>query len=85
MTKKFTIEVLNVIEPPVSIHFKDTGGQLTFKDDSPKVNENSALNTIVGIVEARDQEAGALKFSLDDSAGGLFKLATPATCTTSVR
>ena len=82
MTKVFTIEVLNVKEPPVSIHFKSVGGQLNFPDDSPKVNENTALKTTVGIVEARDQEPGPLTFSLDDSAGNLFELATPATCTT---
>ena len=64
-------------EAPVTVIFKDTGGQLRFVDDVPKVNENSAIGTVVGIVEAHDADAGqTLIFSLDDDAGGRFKVAT---------
>ena len=76
--------MLDEKEPPVSIRFSDTGGQLTFQDNSPRVSENSALNTVIGRVIARDQETGALTLSLDEDANGLFQLSTSSKCTVSV-
>ena len=71
-------------EPPVTVSFRDTGGQRSFVDGAPEVNEGSAIGTVVGIVEAHDADAGqTLTFSLDDDAGGRFKVATgkSVTCT----
>ena len=77
MNKSFVIEVLNVNEAPVTVSFRDAGAQLRFVAGFPKVNENSAIGTVVGIVEAHDADAGQmLAFSLDDDAGGRFKVAT---------
>ena len=76
--------MLDEIEPPVSIRFSDTGSQLSFPDDSPRVNENATLITVVGKVIARDQDSGTLTLSLDEDAGGLFQLTTPSTCAVSV-
>ena len=70
MNGTFTIEVLNVNEPPVAIYFKDRGGQLSFQDNYPRVEENSATNTVIGIVEGLDEDAGQiLTFSLDNVDG----------------
>ena len=81
MTKVFTVEVLNVNEPPVTIIFKDKNGQLSFGDNSPRVSENSRLKTAVCIVEAHDEDAAQkLTFSLDDDAGGLFQVEKSGIC-----
>ena len=83
MSKVFTIEILDVNEPPVTITFSSTGGQLSFADDSPNVNENSAKGVTVGTLIAFDADAKQkLAFRLDDTAGNRFALKTSAlTCT----
>lgn len=48
------IVVTNVDESPVSATFRDTGGQLTFADDQPKVRETSPVGTVIGLIEAED-------------------------------
>ncbi|XP_065840080.1 protocadherin Fat 4-like isoform X2 [Oscarella lobularis] len=83
ISRKITIEVLDEKEPPVSIRFSDTGSQLSFSNNSPRIRENSALNTVIGRVIARDQEKGVLTLSLDEDADGLFQLATSTMCTVS--
>ena len=76
--------MLDEKEPPVSIRFSDTGSQLSFSNNFPRIRENSALNTVIGRVIARDQEKGMLTLSLDEDADGLFQLATSTMCTVSV-
>ena len=76
----FTIEVLNVNEPPIKINITDEKGQLSFSDDQPRVEENSAKGTVVGTAIAYDRdEKESLSFRLDDSAKGRFALG-PVTC-----
>ena len=72
MNRIFVIEVLNVNEPPVTI---------ILKNNVLKVNENSAIGTVVGVLEAHDEDAGqSLTISLDDDAGGRFKAGKSVTC-----
>ena len=82
-SKSFTIEILNVNEPPVSISFASTGGHQSFANNAPKVNENSAIGTIVGTLVVYDPDANQkLLVSLDDSAGNRFSVKTSAlSCT----
>lgn len=55
----------------------DSNGQLSFSLNSPEVNENSAIGTAVGTIEARDPDAGEkIVFTLTDSANGLFNIST---------
>ena len=72
MNETFTIEVLNVNEPPVAISFKDRGGQLSFRDNYPRVEENSALNAVVGVVEGLDEDAGQVLSFEFDNVDGIF-------------
>lgn len=75
ISKTFTIEVVNVNEPPVSIDFTSTGGQLSFTDNKPRIKENSIKGTVVGSLVAYDADAAqTLTFKLDDTAGGRFAL-----------
>lgn len=77
ISKDFTIEVLNVNEAPATLLFKDTGSKLTFTDNFPKVNENEALGTVVGTVEAHDEDKSQkLTFKLDDDDGGRFSVSS---------
>ena len=60
---------------------KKDGGQLNFPDDSPKVEENSAIGTIIGTVISYDSEpVEQLTFNLDDSADGTFGLESNTSC-----
>ena len=78
-SKNFTIQILNVNEPPVSVTFTSTGGQQKFSNDAPAVAENTDKGTRVGTLVAYDADAKeTLAFSLDDSAGGRFALQTSA-------
>ena len=81
MEKSFVIEVLDVNEPPVSIHFTDQDGQLSFSQDHAHVNENSTIGTIVGSLKATDKDASQnLAFNLDINPLQSLSL-TPAVCT----
>ena len=76
----FTIEVLNVNEPPIKIAITDETGQLSFLDDQPRVQENSSKGTVVGTTIAYDRdEKESLSFRLDGDANGRFALG-PVTC-----
>ncbi|XP_065192577.1 cadherin-23-like [Sycon ciliatum] len=76
--KAFTVTVLDVKEAPVAIQVTSAGAQLTFGTNNPTVNENSVRNTVVGTVVASDPDHNAvITFSLDDNAGGRFKLDSP--------
>ena len=76
----FTIEVLNVNEPPIKIAITDETGQLSFLDDRPRVQENSSKGTVVGTAIAYDSdEKELLSFRLDGDANGRFALG-PVTC-----
>lgn len=77
LTKTFVIEVVNENESPISVTLTDSNGQLSFSLNSPEVNENSAIGTAVGTIEARDPDAGEkIVFTLTDSANGLFNIST---------
>ena len=66
MEKTFLIEVLDVSEPPVSIHLSDD-----------RVNENATIGTVVGRLRARDREYSQnLTFKLDNTLLP-FSLTTP--------
>jgi hypothetical protein len=81
MEKSFLIEVLDVNEPPVSVHFTDQGGQLSFAQDHAQVNESSVADTVVGTLEATDKDSSqSLAFKLDINPLQSFSL-TPAVCT----
>ena len=82
VSKIFIIEVLDVNEAPVVTVIKRDGGQLEFPDDSPRVDENSDVGTIVGTVVSYESElAKMLTFALDDSANGTFGLESNSSCT----
>ena len=84
-SKTFTIEILNVNEPPFSMTFTSTGGQQSFANNAPKIDENSAKGTTVGTLIAYDPDAlQKLIMGLDDSAGNRFSLKTSALLCTSV-
>jgi len=75
MEKSFTIEVLDVNEAPIGINITSQGGQLTFPDGHAQIRENSATGTVIGKLQALDQDAvQTLAFKLDDDAGGKFTL-----------
>ena len=81
MSKSFTIEILDVNEAPVVTVIKKDGGQLEFPDDSPKVEENSEIGTVIGTVVSYDSEpVEQLTFKLDDSADGTFGLESNRSC-----
>lgn len=83
MQKSFTIEVLDVNEAPVNINITSQGGQLIFPDGNAQIRENSATGTVIGKLQALDQDAvQTLTFKLDDDAGGKFTLGSPASCQT---
>ena len=69
--------MVNENEPPVSVTFLDSNGQMSFSVNSPVVKENSAIGTAVGTIEARDpDEEETITFSLIDNANGSFKIST---------
>ena len=75
MDKRFTIIIKNVHEAPLNTSLTSTGGQQSFDEDNPKVDENSASGTIVGTLMSLDQDAGQhLTFTLDDDAGQYISL-----------
>lgn len=84
MEKLFTIEVLDVNEAPIGINITSQGGQLTFPDGHAQIRENSATGTVIGKLQALDQDAvQTLTFKLDDDAGGKFTLgSSSASCQT---
>ena len=70
MTKNFSIIVLDVNEPPVSITLS-----------SQSVPENSKSGTRVGTLSATDSDAvQILTFKLDDDAAGKFSLEANTSC-----
>ena len=80
MTKSFTIEVLDVNEPPMQVNVTDDNGQLKFSDNDPRVEERSPVGTTVGTLKAFDLDKNEkLAFRLDDSSGGMFSLG-PVSC-----
>ena len=77
MSASFTIEVVAVNKAPVNITVTDSGGQLTFPNNNPRILENSVKNTVVGTVVVYDQDANEqLTLMLDDDAGKRFALST---------
>lgn len=84
MGKSFVIEVLNVHEPPVTIQWLD---------NNVDVNENSSIGSLVGTLQAIDNEPSQnLTFTLDINTLQSFSLTTPhctsdgkTTCTTEVK
>ena len=82
MVKSFLIEVVDANQAPVDILFTDKDGQLSFVDDEPQVEENSANGTVIGTLMGLDADAQQfLAFSLDDDDEGPFGLMNAtATC-----
>eukprot|EP00117_Sycon_ciliatum_P021146 scpid22649/ scgid18623/ Cadherin-related tumor suppressor; Protein fat len=79
--KDIQISVTDINEAPISSIFTSKNGQLTYADDHAKVNENSNVGTTVGTIVATDTDNNQqLKFTLDDSAGSRFAIASTATC-----
>lgn len=73
MNKMFTIIIRNTNDAPLNTSLTSTGGQQSYPDDNPKINENSAIGTTVGTLVSLDQDAGQhLAFTLDDDAGKEF-------------
>ena len=67
-----TIIVIDINEPPVNI---------TISPLNPSVPENSPAGTVVGTFEAYDSDfITGLNLTLDDDAGGRFKIADRQTC-----
>ncbi len=68
-------------EAPIKTIITSKGGQLNFTDDNPRINENSAIGTVIGSIVSYDSEAVEnIKFKLDDNAGGIFKLGNDVMC-----
>jgi hypothetical protein len=77
LNESFIIEVVNEYEPPISMSFVDSSGQLSFSANQPAVEENSVIGTAVGTIEARDPDVGEkMTFSLISNHDGLFSLST---------
>ena len=81
ISKEFTIIIKDINEAPANLRFTQDRGQLPFPQSSPRVKENSAGGTIVGTLFAIDQDqVESLKFTLDNDAGGKFRLDPESTC-----
>ncbi|XP_068740239.1 protocadherin Fat 4-like [Montipora capricornis] len=81
LNKTFTVVVENINEAPINISLTSALGQQTFLDEQPKVDENSQAGTVVGTIEALDQDEDQnLTFSLDFDAAGKFTVDSPVTC-----
>ncbi|XP_028399274.1 protocadherin Fat 4-like [Dendronephthya gigantea] len=77
MKKKFTIIIKNVNEAPVNTSLTSTDGQQSYSDDHATINENSAMDTVVGTLVSLDHDAGQnLMYTLNDDAGGRFSVDT---------
>ncbi|XP_074662803.1 protocadherin Fat 4-like [Tubulanus polymorphus] len=61
--KEFTIEIININDPPSSISISQD-----------KIKENSAVDEVVGKLSATDPDSTVFKYSLVDSANGRFKI-----------
>lgn len=81
MEKAFIIEVLDVNDAPFSIQMTPTNGQVSFPTNTPRVKENSPLNTIIGTLVGLDPDLNQqLSFQLDDDASGQFVLDAQSKC-----
>lgn len=76
MSRRFVIEVKDVNEAPFNVSILDDDrGDLAFDADKPRVKENAATNTLVGIVEIKEYDSNdTVTFLLDDDSNGAFKL-----------
>lgn len=80
-TRTFVLTVLNTNEPPFGLAFTNVNGQQKFSVGKPSVNENSKKSTVVGTVTVSDFDRGeTIAMSLDDDAGGLFRLDGQTSC-----
>ena len=74
----------DVNEAPTKIEITSDGGQISFPKNLPRVNENTAVGTIVGTLHAYDEDAvESLRFSLDDDGNGTFSVDNTASCSNS--
>ena len=68
-------------ESPTKIELVSKGGQLSFPKNAARINENSPVGTVVGMLIAHDEDAvESLSFSLDDSAKGAFMADSSPSC-----
>ena len=69
-------------EAPIDTKFIDEKGQHKFNQNSPVVDENSNLGTIIGTLYTYDKDySQSLNISLDDDDNGSFKLDKNVACT----
>ncbi|XP_066935500.1 protocadherin Fat 4-like isoform X3 [Clytia hemisphaerica] len=81
VSKAFNIYIQDVNESPTELHITDLNASRSFTKDQPIINENQPANTILGTVQALDQDTVSdLVFSLVDDANGAFRLANKVTC-----
>ncbi|XP_065053229.1 protocadherin Fat 4-like isoform X4 [Rhopilema esculentum] len=84
ISKDFVIVVQDVNEAPTKIEITSDRGQISFPKNLPRVNENTAVGTIVGTLHAYDEDAvESLRFSLDDDGNGTFSVDNTASCSNS--
>lgn len=75
MQKDFTIIIIDTAEAPFKTTLTSTSGQQSYPDDSPTINENSAIGTPVGTFVSLDQDAMQhLSFYLDNDTGRNYRL-----------
>lgn len=69
-------------ESPTSIHIIDKNASITpFDKDRPVVYENQPIKTVVGMIQAMDQDTVTdLTFKLIDDSNGAFVLDGKVTC-----
>ena len=82
INRTFRIFVQDVNESPTSIHIIDKNASITpFVKDQPVVHENQPTDTVIGTIQAIDQDTVTdLIFKLIDNANGAFVLDGKVTC-----
>ena len=82
ISQNFNISVEDVNESPTSIHIVNKKGSISsFDEDQPKVYENLPIDTIVGTIQAIDQDnVTDLLFQLLNNPNGAFRLDDKVTC-----
>ena len=83
-SKGFDIFVQDVNESPTNLYITDKNGIRSFPRNKPAISENWIKGSIIGTIEAVDQDTVTdLKFEILNDLGSMFKLGSPVTCSKS--
>lgn len=81
VNKTFSIYIQDINESPTSLHISDKDASSSYLMDQPRIDENLPRDTVVGTIEAIDQDTVSdLVFSLDDDGDEMFRLDKKVTC-----